>query len=225
MPVTSCPRGSDHLVHSLAWLTLFCLTTMLNAAARCTSLTSISAGRRQSEQVTGARDTVYGSDAIGRAEAHSADGYRLVDALIRRPAPGHFEVAQLTHQARHQRAERAALGDRVPPATLADSPPEAAPARGDLSWPAGSEPAPAVHAPRGEARCAGRQAFNRLIKTTHRKACGYPARTLPCLRFNSFWAYRNSASPEDPPTGIPGRRQRASNDHHRRQGTSADSAS
>jgi hypothetical protein len=49
MPVTSRPRGSDHLVHSLAWLTLFCLTTMLNAAARCTSLTSISAGRRQSE--------------------------------------------------------------------------------------------------------------------------------------------------------------------------------
>jgi len=197
MPVTSCPRGSDHLVHSLAWLTLFCLTTMLNAAARCTSLTSISAGRRQSKQVAGARDTVSGSDAIGRAEAHSADGYRLVDALIRRPAPGHFEVAQLTHQARHQRAERAALGDRVPPATLGDSPPEAAPARGDLSWPAGSEPAPAVHAPHGEARCAGRQAFNRLIKTTHRKACGYPARTLPCLRFNSFWAYSNSASPED----------------------------
>jgi len=180
-------------------------------------------------QVAGARDTVYGSDAIGRAEAHSADGYRLVDALIRRPAPGHFEVAQLAHQAGRQRAERVALGDRVPPATLADSPPEAAPARGDLSWLAGSEPAPAVHAPHGEARCAGRQAFNRLIKTTHRKTCGYPARTLPCLRFNSFWAYRNSASPEDPPTGLPGRRQRASNqvshDHHRQQRTSADSAS
>ena len=158
-------------------------------------------------QVAGARDTVYGSDAIGRAEAHSADGYRLVDALIRRPAPGHFEVAQLAHQAGRQRAERVALGDRVPPATLADSPPEAAPARGDLSWLAGSEPAPAVHAPHGEARCAGRQAFNRLIKSTHRKACGYPTRTLPCLRFNSFWAYRNSFSPEDPPTGLSGRRQ------------------
>jgi len=117
---------------------------------------------------------------------HSADGYRLVDALICRPAPGRFEVAQFTHQAGHQRAERAALGDRVPSATLADSPPEAAPARGDLSWLAGSEPAPAVHAPHGEARCAGRQAFNRLIKSTHRKACGYPARTLPCLRFNYF---------------------------------------
>jgi hypothetical protein len=86
-----------------------------------------------------------------------------------------------------------------------------------------------VHAPHGEARRAGRQAFNRLIKTTHRKARGYPARTLLCLRFNSFWAYRNSASPEDPPTGLPGRRQRASNqvshDHHRQQRTSADSAS
>ena len=173
---------------------------MLNAAARCTSLTSSPAGRRQSEQVAGARDTVYGSDAIGRAGAHSADGYRLVDALCCRPAPGHFEVAQLTHQAGHQRAERAALGDRVPSATLADSPPEAAPARGDLSWLAGSEPAPAVHAPHGEARCAGRQAFNRPIKSTHRKACGYPTRTLLCLRFNSFWAYHNSASPEDPPT-------------------------
>ena len=141
---------------------------------------------------------------------HSADGYRLVDALICRPVPGRFEVAQFTHQAGHQRAERAALGDRVPSATLADSPPEAAPARGDLSWLAGSEPAPAVHAPHGEARCAGRQAFNRLIKSTHRKACGYPARTLPCLRFNYFWAYHNSASPEDPPTGLPGR-SRASN--------------
>src|SRR6476469_4327169 len=83
---------------------IFGLTTMLNAAARCTSLTSSPAGRRQSEQVAGARDTVYGSDAIGRAEAHSADGYRLVDALNCRPAPGHFEVAQLTHQAGHQRA-------------------------------------------------------------------------------------------------------------------------
>lgn len=180
---------------------------MLNAAARCPSLTSISAGRRPSEQVMGATVDRYGSDAIGRAEAHSADGYRLVDALICRPAPGRFEVAQFTHQAGHQRAERAALGDRVPSATFADSPPEAAPARGDLSWLAGSEPAPAVHAPHGEARCAGRQAFNRLIKSTHRKACGYPARTLPCLRFNYFWAYHNSASPEDPPTGLPRRCQ------------------
>jgi hypothetical protein len=141
----------------------------------------------------------------------SADGYRLVDVLVRRPASGHFEVAQLTHQAGHQRAERAALGDRRPSATHADSPPEAAPARGDLSRPAGPEPAPAVHAPHGEARRTGRQAFNRLIKTTHRKACGYPAWTLPCLRLNSFWAYHNSASPEDPPTGLPGRCQRASN--------------
>jgi hypothetical protein len=82
MPVTSRPRGSGHLVHSPAWLASFGLTTMLNVAARCTSLTGISAGRRQSKQVAGARDTVSGSDAIGRAEAHSAHGYRLVDALI-----------------------------------------------------------------------------------------------------------------------------------------------
>jgi hypothetical protein len=163
---------------------------------------------------------------------HSADGYRLVDALIYRPAPGHFEVAQLTHQAGHQRAERAALGDRVPSATLADSPPEAAPARGDLSGLAGSEPAPALHAPHGEARCAGRQALNRLIKSTHNKACGYPALTLPCLRFKYFRACRNSASPEDPPTGLPGRCQRASNqvitittDSGGRQRTSTDGAS
>ena len=108
-------------------------------------------------------------------------GYRLVDVSVRRPVPGHFEVAQFTYQAGHQRAERAAPGDRVPPAALADAPPEAAPARGDLSWPADSEPAPAVHAPHGKARCAGRQAFNRLIKPTHRRGYGYPARTLPCL--------------------------------------------
>lgn len=121
--------------------------------------------------------------AIGRAEAHSANGYRLVDVSVCRPAPGHFEVAQLTYQVGRQRAERAAPGDRIPSATLADAPPEAAPARGDLSWPAHSEPAPAVHAPHGKARCAGRQAFNMLIKPTHRKACGYPARTLSCFRF------------------------------------------
>src|SRR6476620_9480594 len=174
---------------------IFGLTTMLNAAARCTSLTSSPAGRRQSEQVAGARDTVYGSDAIGRAEAHSADGYRLVDALCCRPAPGHFEVAQLTHQAGHQRAERAALGDRVPSATLADSPPEAAPARGDLSWLAGSEPAPALHAPHGEARCAGRKAFDRTFNSTHRKGCGCPARTLPCVRFNYFFFLMIRRSP------------------------------
>jgi hypothetical protein len=140
--------------------------------------------------------------AIGRAEAHSADGYRLVDVSVCRPAPGHFEVAQLTYQAGHQHAERAALGDRIPPATLADAPPEAAPARGDLSWPAHSEPAPAVLAPHGKARCAGRQAFNRLIKPTHRKACGYPAWTLSCFRFEYFWAYPSSALSEDPPTGF-----------------------
>jgi len=172
---------------------------------------SVKAGQaqRQSEQVVGATVDRHGSDAIGGSPTQPM-AYRLVDALICRPASGHFEVAQLTHQAGHQRAERAALGDRVPSATLADSPPEAAPARGDLSWLAGSEPAPAVHAPHGEARCAGRQAFNRPIKSTHRKACGYPARTLPCLRFNYFWAYHNSASPEDPPTGLPCRCQRAS---------------
>ncbi len=196
---------------------------MLNAAPRCASLTSISAGRRQSEQV-GARLQIA-TDAVGRAEAHSADGYRLVDALICRPAPGYFEVAQLTHQIGHQRAERAALGDRVPSAALADAPPEAAPARGDLSWLAGSEPASAVDAPHGEARCAGRQAFNRLIKSTHGKACGYPARTLLCFRFKYSWAYHNSVSWEDPPTGLPGRCQRASsqvsNDHHRQQWTPA----
>ena len=161
-----------------------------------------------------------------RLKPHSADGCRLVDALICRPAPGHFEVAQLTHQAGHQRAERAAFGDRVPPATLAHAPPEAAPARGDLSWLGGSEPAPAVHAPHREARCAGRQAFNRLIKSTHRKACGYPARTLPCLRFTYFRAYRSSASWEDAPTGLPGRCQRATDqvraDHQRWQWTPAD---
>lgn len=124
-----------------------------------------------------------GRGAIGRAEAHSANGHRLVDVSVCRPAPGHFEVAQLTYQVGRQRAERAALGDRIPPATLADAPPEAAPARGDLSWPAHPEPAPAVHAPHRKARCAGRQAFNRLIKPTHREACGYPARTLSCFRF------------------------------------------
>ena len=125
--------------------------------------------------------TMLSAGAIGRAEAHSADGYRLVDVSVCWPAPGHFEVAQFTYQAGHQRAERAAPGDRIPPAALADAPPEAAPARGDLSWPADSEPAPAVHAPHGKARCAGRQAFNRLIKPTHRRGYGYPARTLPCL--------------------------------------------
>src|SRR6478736_6451038 len=105
---------------------IFGLTTMLNAAARCTSLTSSPAGRRQSEQVAGARDTVYGPDAVGRAEAHSADCYRLVDALCCRPAPGDVEVAQHTHAPGQQPAERAALGNRVPTATPADSPPEAA---------------------------------------------------------------------------------------------------
>jgi hypothetical protein len=82
-----------------------------------------------------------------------------------------------------------------------------------------------VHAPHREARCAGRQAFNRLSKSTHRKACGYPARTLPCLRFTYFRAYRSSASWEDPPAGLPSRCQRASNqvrnDHHRQQWTPA----
>ena len=130
------------------------------------------------------------------------------------------------HQTGHQRAERSAFGDRVPSSTLADAPPEAAPARGDLSWLADPEPAPAVHAPHGDAGCTGRQAFNGLIKSTHRKACGYPARTLPSFRSRYFWAYRNSASPEDPPTGRPGRCQRTSNqvsnDHHRQQWTPAD---
>ena len=114
------------------------------------------------------------TNVIGRAETHSADGYRLVDVSVCWPAPGHFEVAQFTYQAGHQRAERATPGDGVPPAALADAPPEAAPARADLSWPAGSEPAPAVHAPHGTARCAGRQAFNRLIKPTHRKRTATP---------------------------------------------------
>jgi hypothetical protein len=92
------------------------------------------------------------------------------------------------------RVHRLTAGDRVPPGTPADAPPGAAPARGDLCWPARSEPAPAVHAPHGQGRCAGRQAFNRLIEPTHRKARGYPARTLPCVRFKYFWAYHSSAS-------------------------------
>ena len=136
------------------------------------------------------------------------------------------------HQTGHQRAERSAFGDRVPSPTLADSPPEAAPARGDLSWLADPEPAPAVHAPHGDAGCAGRQAFNGLIKSTHRKACGYPARTLPCFRSTYFWAYHNSASPEDPPTARPGgargrvtKRVTITTDSSGRQRTSTDSAS
>lgn len=125
----------------------------------------------------------------GRSTSCLSDGFRLVDVSICRPAPGHFEVAKLTHQVGHQRAERAALGDRIPPAALADAPPEAAPANGDLSWPADSEPAPALHAPHGEARRTGRRALNRLIKPTHRKACSYPARTPSCVRCSYFWAH------------------------------------
>ena len=56
---------------------------MLNAAPRCASLKSISAGRRQSEQV-GARLQIA-TDAVGRAEAHSADGYRPVHLALNPP--------------------------------------------------------------------------------------------------------------------------------------------
>jgi hypothetical protein len=59
-----------------------------------------------------------------------------------------------------------------------------------------------VHAPHGKGRRAGRQSFNRLIKPTHRKARGYPARMLSCVRSRYFLAYRSSASSEDPPTGF-----------------------
>src|SRR5262249_21266637 len=62
--LTSRPRGSDHLLHSLACQALFGLTTMLNVAACCASLMSISAGRRQSRQVVDAAVDLYGSDDV-----------------------------------------------------------------------------------------------------------------------------------------------------------------
>jgi hypothetical protein len=43
-------------------MALFGLTTMLNTAACCASLTSISTGQQGNGQVEGPRDTVYGSD-------------------------------------------------------------------------------------------------------------------------------------------------------------------
>ena len=45
----------------------FGLTTTLNAAACCASLTGISAGRRRNDQVVGAAVYLYGSDAFSPA--------------------------------------------------------------------------------------------------------------------------------------------------------------
>jgi len=70
-----------------------------------------------------------------------------VRGLAFRPASGLLETAELAHQARDQRPECAAGGDRPPPAALAGTPPVAALARGDLPGLAGPEPAPALHAP------------------------------------------------------------------------------
>jgi len=98
-------------------------------------------------------------DGLGR---RPCDG-----ASVSRPVPGHLEVIKLTHQLRQQRAERTALGDRIPPAALADPPPGAAFARGDISPPANLERAPAEHAPYRGNRFMRLQAFDWLIEDTH----------------------------------------------------------
>ncbi len=94
--------------------------------------------------------------------------------LVSRPVPCHLEVAELTPQVAGERAERAALGDRVPSPALADTPPEAASARGDLSYLASSEQAQAAHSPHRRKRVIGLKAFNRLIEHTHVKLRDYP---------------------------------------------------
>ena len=42
----------------------FGLTTTLNAAAYCASMSTVSAGQQRNGQVAGTRHTVYGSDAV-----------------------------------------------------------------------------------------------------------------------------------------------------------------
>lgn len=98
-----------------------------------------------------------------------------------RPVSGRFETAKLTHQVRKQGAERPAFRDRVPLAALADTPPIAARARGDLPRSASPERAPAPHAPSRRERLVGRQALNGLVEGTHGESCDYPAWALACL--------------------------------------------
>ena len=77
-------------------------------------------------------------DAFNLAPLQSRQGSRARSpgpALVSRPIPGCLEAVKLTDQVSQERAERAALRDRVPPAALADSPPGKAVARGDLSQP------------------------------------------------------------------------------------------
>ena len=66
--VVNCPLTVDRdrlgEVTQPRW-PLFGRTRTLNGAAQCASLSSISAGQRQNEQVAGARGTVYGSDGLG----------------------------------------------------------------------------------------------------------------------------------------------------------------
>jgi hypothetical protein len=91
------------------------------------------------------------------------------------PATRVMPAAEFPNQLRQQRAERAALGDRIPSAAPADASPGPAPARGDLSPPASPERAPAEHAPDRGDRLMWPDAFNRLIEGTHGEEAAYPA--------------------------------------------------
>lgn len=120
-------------------------------------------GGRSAGRVRPARELAAHWHRPERGRLHAGHAVPLAS----RPVPGHFEVAKLTPQLARERAERAALGDRIPPPAPADPPPEAAPARGDLPHLAGPERAQAAHAPHRRKRVIAPKAFNRLIGCTH----------------------------------------------------------
>ena len=80
---------------------IFGRTTALNIATYRASLNSVSARQQTDGQVADAPVALYGSEVSVWAQAHLADGYRLVNELVFRPASGHFEVAKLTHHVGH----------------------------------------------------------------------------------------------------------------------------
>jgi hypothetical protein len=92
------------------------------------------------------------------------------------PVPGRLEVAEFAHQLGPQRTERAAPGDRIPPAQPANTPPGPAPAGGDLSPPASPKRAPAKHPPYRRNRLIRPGPSTRPIENTHDGARAYPAR-------------------------------------------------
>jgi inner membrane transporter RhtA len=109
-----------------------------------------------------------GGQAAHNRRRASRPGPATGPALVGGPGAGRLELVDRAAQLGQKRAERAAPGDRVPSAPLADPPPEAAATRGDLPRRAGLGRAPAAHAPHRRGRLQGRQTLKQLFKCTHR---------------------------------------------------------